>query len=114
MRKLHYASGYLLLADQTCKALLRYARALAQSGESDVVMVPTITEGGSLASAHLLIGPASQLFSTPVENASEEPFDLSVVRELERRTAELHPTRPAWPEEMTDVDNVEFDFDYGI
>ncbi|MDD9151678.1 hypothetical protein PUY80_03730 [Plantibacter flavus] len=109
MRKLHYASGYLLMADKTCKALLRYARALSQSGESDIVMVPTISEGGSLGYAHLLIGPASQLFSTPVENASEEPFDEQTIVELEQRTAEMQPARPEWATEFTDIDDLEFD-----
>lgn len=114
MRKLHYSSGYVLLADQTCKAVMRYARALAQAHESDVVMIPIITEGGSRAYAHMLIGPASQIFSTPVEKPSEEPVDEEVVLELERRTARLHPTRPEWPSEMTDVPDVHFDFDYGL
>ncbi len=109
MRKLYYASGYLLMADQTCKALLRYARALAQTGESDIVTVPTINEGGSIGFAHLLIGPASQLFSTPVENASEEPLDEATILELEQRTAELQPARPEWATELTDIDDLEFD-----
>ncbi|SMQ62905.1 hypothetical protein SAMN06295909_0804 [Plantibacter sp. VKM Ac-1784] len=109
MRKLHYAGGYLLMADQTCKALLRYARALAQTGESDIAVVPTISDGGSLGYAHLLVGPASQLFSTPVENASKEPFDDEIIAELERRTAALQPARPEWATELTDVDDLEFD-----
>lgn len=109
MRKLHYSSGYVLLADRTCKALLRYARALAQTKESDVVTVPTISEGGSIGCAHLLVGPSSQLFSTPVENASDEPLDEETIIELERRTAELQPARPEWAEELTDIDDLEFD-----
>jgi hypothetical protein len=108
MRRLHYAGGYMLVADVTCKALLRYARALANDGTSDVVMVPVITEGGSNAYGHLLLGPASQIFSTPVEHASEEPLDQDVIADLEKRTAALQPSRPEWAEEMTDIPDPDF------
>jgi hypothetical protein len=103
MRHLHYASGYVLVADRTCKALLRYARALADANKSDIVMVPVVTEGGSSAYAHMLIGPSSQLFSTPVEHSASEPVDDEVIAEMERLTMELQPSRPAWPLEMTDI-----------
>ena len=109
MRRLHYAGGYMLLGDTTCKAVLRYARALAQSGTSDVVSVPVVTEGGSRAYAHLLIGPASQVFSTPVENGTEEREDDEVIRELEEATLRLQPGRPSWPEEMADIPDLDFD-----
>ena len=117
MRRLYYASGNMLLADSTCKAVLRYARALADSNKADVVMVPVVTEGGSLAYAHMLIGPASQLFSTPVENSQNEPLDAEAIAELERRTARLQPSRPTWPSEMTDVPDLkdlDFDFDMDL
>jgi hypothetical protein len=109
MRRLHYAGGYMLLGDTTCKAVLRYARALAQSGTSDIVSVPVVTEGGSRAYAHLLIGPASQIFSTPVENSTEEREDDEVIRELEEATLRLQPGRPSWPEEMFDIPDLDFD-----
>ena len=105
MRRLHYSSGYVLVADRTCKALLRYARALADSNKSDIVMVPVVTEGGSTAYAHLLIGPSSQLFSTPVENSASEPIDLEAIKEMEDLTLALQPSRPAWPQEMSDIDD---------
>ncbi|WP_314102567.1 hypothetical protein [uncultured Frigoribacterium sp.] len=109
MRRLHYAGGYMLLGDTTCKAVLRYARALARSGTSDIVSVPVVTEGGSRAYAHLLIGPASQIFSTPVENGTEEREDDEVIRELEEATLRLQPGRPSWPEEMADIPDLDFD-----
>jgi len=114
MRKLHYAGGELLMADQTCKALMRYARALAQRGEADVFMVPMVSPAGTQSFAHLLVGPSSQLMSTPVENALPEPNDDDVVAELERRTEALQPTRPAWPEEMTDIGDLVLSLDYGL
>jgi hypothetical protein len=112
MRRLYYASGNMLMADSTCKAVLRYARALADSNKADVIMVPVVTEGGSLAYAHLLVGPASQLFSTPVENSQNEPLDAEAIADLEDRTARLQPSRPSWPSEMTDVPDLkDLEFD---
>lgn len=105
MRRLHYSSGYVLVGDRTCKAVLRYARALADAQKSDIVMVPVVTEGGSNAYAHLLVGPASQLFSTPVEASASEPVDDEAIRQMEKLTLALHPGRPAWPQEMTDIED---------
>lgn len=107
MRRLYYSSGYVLVDDRTCKAVLRYARALAMADRSDVVTVPVITDGGSRGNAHLLIGPASELFSTPVDNSPDEAFDPETVRELERMTAELQEFRPAWETEMTDIPDMD-------
>lgn len=103
MRKLYYSGGQILLADVTCKAVLRYARALAMANKSDVVMVPVVMEGGGEGFAHMLIGPASQLYSSPVENAPLGPVNEEVLAELEEKTAELMPHSPAWDQEMTDV-----------
>ncbi|PZE32890.1 hypothetical protein DEJ21_15780 [Curtobacterium sp. MCSS17_006] len=112
MRRIHYASGSVLTGDRTCKALLRYARALGEAHIADVVEIPVVTDAGSRAYAHLLIGPASQIFSTPVPDSPDEPLDVEVIERLERATYKLHPTRPAWPEEMTDIPNLDWDFDF--
>jgi hypothetical protein len=110
MRHLYYAGNSMLIADVTCKALLRYARALGEAGKSDIASVPVINEGGSRGVAHILIGPASQLFSTPVPDSSDEPVDREVILEMERLTRQLLPSTPAWPVEMKDVDSQ----DYGL
>jgi len=109
MRRLYYAGDSVLLADVTCKALIRYARALGEAGKSDIATVPVITDGGSHGIAHILIGPASQMFSTPVLDSSDEPVDSEVIFELERLTRLLLPSTPAWPVEMTDVRSEEYD-----
>jgi hypothetical protein len=107
MRKLHYAGGNILVGDRTCKAVLRYSRALANSGKAEVVSVPYLNEGGRRAFAHLIIGPASQIYSTPVEDAADDPDDLSVIEELEAQSLLLEPSRPAWPQEMEDIADLE-------
>ena len=112
MRRLYYAGGTVLVGDRTCKAVLRYARALAEAQQSDLVTFPIATEGGGVEQAHFLIGPASQLFSVPVDNSADAPLDREVIEHLERRTRDLHPAAPAWDDELTDVPNLDFrDFD---
>jgi hypothetical protein len=109
MRKLYYSSGSVLVGDVTCKAVLRYARALADVGKSDIVTIPVVTDGGSNAYAHLLIGPASQLFSLPVENShGDEPLDAEAIAHIELETRRMQPARPSWSEEMTDIIDVDF------
>jgi len=95
-----------------CKALLRYARALGEVNRADIVTIPIASEGGGVEHAHFLIGPASQLFDTPVENSSADPTDLDVVAHLERETHRLHPPTPAWDEELTDFPSFDYDFDH--
>jgi len=105
---MHYAGGSVLLGDRTCKAVLRYARALAEVRQSDIVTIPVASEGGGVEQAHFLLGPASQLFSVPVENSADAPFDAEVIAHLERMTRSLHPPTPGWDEEMTDIPSLEF------
>ncbi|KQX06916.1 MULTISPECIES: hypothetical protein [unclassified Leifsonia] len=111
MRRVHYAGGTVMVDDLTCKALLRYARALAQTGESDIVEIPVITDTGSQAHAHMLIGPSSQLFATTVDNAAESIVEDEVIAELERLTARLQPSRPQWSDELPGLASVQ-DFDF--
>jgi hypothetical protein len=112
VRRLYYGGGHVLIGDAMCKALLRYARALGEVNQADIVTIPIASEGGGIEHAHFLIGPASQLFDTPVENSSEDPTDLGVVAHLERETRRLHPPTPAWEDELTDFPPFDFDFDF--
>lgn len=103
MRRLHYSGGYVLTPDDVCKALLRYARALADTQSSDVVSIPVLAEGGARGHAHFLIGPASQLYSTPVSEPVDEIQDTALVEELQRRTRRLQPGVAEWPDMMEDA-----------
>jgi hypothetical protein len=112
VRRLHYGGGQVLIGDAMCKALLRYARALSEVNQADIVTIPIASEGGGIEHAHFLIGPASQFFSTPVENSSADPTDPKVVAQLELETRRLHPPTPAWDEELTEFPAFDYDFDH--
>jgi hypothetical protein len=111
MRRLHYGGGQVVIGDAMCKALLRYARALGEANQADIVTIPILSEGGGTETAHFLIGPSSQLFDTPVENSAADPTDPEVVAHLERETLKLHPPTPAWDEELLDLPARDYDID---
>jgi hypothetical protein len=103
MRQLFYAGGSALTSGVMCKAVLRYARSLAEANTADVVSIPVVGKQGGTEYAHLLIGPASQIMSLVVPSHEPEPVDEEVLADLERRTLLLQPSRPEWAQEMVDV-----------
>ncbi len=110
MMTLHYASGTVLMADDVCEALLRYAQALAATQGSDVVTVPVIDPEREDATAEFLLGPASQLFATPEPDEPTPSSHPDVVAELDRLTRSTLPT--ALPEEP-DAVAVDWDLELG-
>lgn len=113
MRKLYYAGGAIIISDQVCKAVMRYARALSKAEAADLVILPAFTEENRLGIAHVLIGPASQLLSVPTEDIDLELDDARMVEILEARTKELDPERPEWGNDIVDVtDFTRFDWEF--
>jgi hypothetical protein len=102
MQKLYYASGYVLLDDAVCDALVRYARALADVGKSDLVIVPALSDEGMQGRTQLLIGPASQLFTAPALDRGIDLTDSDAVRSMKDRTARLQPSQPVYDGDTSD------------
>ncbi|MCR2764410.1 hypothetical protein NQ152_12935 [Microbacterium sp. zg.B48] len=92
MMTLHYTGRSVLMPNDVCDAVLRYARALADTQSSDVVAVPVIAEGGNLVDAEFLLGPASQLYAVPAADSSNDRGNAAAVAELDRRISLLHPS----------------------
>ena len=113
MRKLFYAGGSVIISDQVCKAILRYARALAKADTADLVVMPAFTDENVLGIAHILIGPSSQLLSAPTQEIDIDLADARLVEILESRTKNLDPERPEWGNDIVDVtDFTTFDWEY--
>jgi len=113
MRALHYAGGSVFIADEVCKAVLRYARALAKAGSSDLVVFPALSADNRRGYAHVLIGPASQLLSVPADEIGVDLTDPRMVEILEARTKNLDPNRPDWDKDIVDVEDfTHFDWDF--
>ncbi len=92
MLQLHYAGESVLVSNAVGEAVLRYARALADTHSSDVVAIPVIEPGGEVARAEFLLGPASQLYSTPAPGEVELAADDDLVAELDGKTRILRPS----------------------
>lgn len=113
MRKLYYAGGFIIISDQVCKAILRYARALSKAGSADVVILPAFTDENRKGMAHILIGPSSQMLSVPAEEMEVDLGDARMVELLESRTRNLDPNRPEWSDDIVDVEAfTDFDWEY--
>jgi hypothetical protein len=113
MRELFYAGGSVVVSDQVCKAILRYARALAKANTADLVIFPAWTKENVRGMAHILIGPSSQVLSVPSQEMDIDLDDSRMVEILESRTKNLDPDRPEWGNDIVDVEDfTSFDWDY--
>jgi hypothetical protein len=112
MDRIHYAGDSILTGTEIAHALLDYARALAQVGSSDTVVIPTITADGQSGRSEILVGPASQLISDSDDSELDEVVDEDLVTDLRARAdhvrrygtsapaTEAHPVEPTggWSE----------------
>ncbi|WP_431220857.1 hypothetical protein [Leifsonia xyli] len=94
MRRIVYAGTAFYTGDALAEALLEYARALARHDIADTVFVPGRTMQGDLDRIELLIGPASQIVSEPVDLVGAELEDADLVAHLKGLTAQLAPHKP--------------------
>jgi hypothetical protein len=93
MQKLYYASGYVLLSDTMCDAVMDYAKALADTNTSDLVIVPSMSDEGVRGVTRLLLGPASQIFAAPAMDRGVDLEDDVAVARMTEKIALLQPAR---------------------
>lgn len=108
MQKLYYASGWVLLGDSVCTAVVEYAQALANVGKSDLVVVPALSDEGLRGETRLLLGPASQLFTSPALDRGIDLDDDAAVESMREKTRRLLPARPTTEPRIGDDDGGEF------
>jgi len=94
MRRIVYAGTVFYTGDELAEALLEYARALGQQGVADTVFIPGRTMQGDVDEVEMLVGPASQIVSEPVELMGPELQDPKLVDRLRAMSAQLAPRRP--------------------
>jgi hypothetical protein len=93
MKYIVYGENRVMTGDAIAEAVIAYAAALGQNGTTDIVDVPTSDEHGSVATAELLLGPASQLMIETAPDDELEPEDEALVAELVRRAAAVGGAR---------------------
>lgn len=108
MRLVSTGIEQLQTSDAIADAVLSYAAALARVEGADTVVIPIVVDG-AVASARLLLGPASQLTTVPVDVAeSDLPEADAVVRDMDERAARLQPAAippdPGRPEDDSPFD----------
>jgi hypothetical protein len=93
MHQISYAGNTLVTGSAIAHSLLGYAQALADESASATVTIPVVHEDGTVVSAEILIGPASQLVAESYESAGPELEDAEVVEYLNAAAARLRPAR---------------------
>ncbi|MES2172169.1 MAG: hypothetical protein V4479_15830 [Actinomycetota bacterium] len=93
MRTVSYGGESFVTSDAAAAALLDFAAAAALSDFAAVVHVPAVDSTGAPITADLVIGPASEVFVTPVTSAFDEPDTVDAVADLKRQTSELAVSR---------------------
>jgi hypothetical protein len=94
MRRIVYAGTAFYTGDALAEALMEYARALARHDIADTVFLPGRTLQGERDLVEVLIGPASQIVSEPVDLVGDEIDDPELVERLRGLTAQLAPRTP--------------------
>ena len=89
MKTIHYAGDAVLMNDELADAVVEYAAALARVGSSAELTVPVVIQDGSVLTASMLLGPASQLIVTPTPEAPEAAADPELLATIHRETALL-------------------------
>ncbi|MGA0568567.1 hypothetical protein ACO2Q7_14650 [Rathayibacter sp. KR2-224] len=86
MRRIIYAGTSFYTGDTIAEALMDYARVLASKSRADAVFIPGRLPTGEVDKVEVLIGPASQLVSEPVEDLGPDLVDAGAVADLRDRT----------------------------
>jgi len=113
MQRIHYAGGEVVTGTAIAKELMHLAEALAKHRTAESVEIPVRTASGALSRATLLVGPASQLVSEPLEaDDGDELVDEHAVDELRRRVAAITSRPVVGPPGLADPAGVEGEFDW--
>lgn len=113
MQRIHYAGEVLLTGTDIADAIVDYAAALAAKRSAASVEIPVRTADGGVGRANLLVGPASQLVTEPVDSDGDELVDHELVQRLRGAVSSL-ASRPlvgaGADEEFDDADTDDLDW----
>jgi hypothetical protein len=98
MHEISYAGGTFVTSDEIAEVLIEYAAALANAERAESVDVPASGLASGEASLQLLVGPASQLMSAPIESTESVPGGDEFVADIRGRIDRL---RRGWTQPTT-------------
>jgi hypothetical protein len=106
VKELIYAGGKTIVSDELAEAITDYAQVMATNGDSGVVEIPAVGEDGTVGTARLLLGPASQIIVEPVTVQDHDLEDGAVIADLKARirAAGVQHALPVDPEDAPTED----------
>jgi hypothetical protein len=99
MKRIHYAGTSFVTGDVLARALMAYARALADTATSDVVEVPIVRPDGSPGRVELLMLPTGGILFETEPTLLRELVDETIADDLHWRAANLvaQDVSSQWP-----------------
>ncbi|WP_144764542.1 hypothetical protein [Curtobacterium sp. 9128] len=94
MKYINYDGSIIMTGDLIAEALADYAAVLGANGRTDAVHVPAVAEDGSIETAVLLVGPASELVLTAAPDDELEYEDPDFIRRLRDSARLAGPVAP--------------------
>jgi hypothetical protein len=98
LAKLKYATGELVTTPAAAAAVMEYAEMLGNTGRAANVFVPAVGLPAGTFAVELLIGPASQLASEPVESDEPAPDDTVFLSRMAQQS-ERETTTRVWSDD---------------
>jgi hypothetical protein len=89
MKRIAYGGESFITSDDGAAALLEFAASAAMSGVGEVVTLPTVLADGQVVSVDLVIGPSSELITSPIESSLAEPDTREAAAALRTRASQL-------------------------
>ncbi|GAA3333862.1 hypothetical protein LQK89_04220 [Curtobacterium sp. C1] len=94
MKYIHYDANLILTGDLIADAVVDYAAVLGANARTDAITVPIVGDDGSVSTALVLIGPASELTVTVAPDDELEPEDPAFIRRLRDAARRAGPAVP--------------------
>ncbi|MBC7592178.1 MAG: hypothetical protein H7226_14200 [Salinibacterium sp.] len=89
MKRVAYGGESFITSDEGAAALLDFAASAAMSGVAEVVALPAVLPDGQVITVNLVIGPSSELITSPVETSLAEPDTREAAASLRARALQI-------------------------
>ena len=89
MKRVAYGGESFITSDEGAAALLDFAASAAMSDVAEVVALPAVLPDGQVITVNLVIGPSSELITSPIETSLAEPDTREAAAALRARALQI-------------------------
>jgi len=89
MKRVAYGGESFITSDEGAAALLDFAASAAMSDVAEVVALPAVRPDGQVITVNLVIGPSSELITSPIETSLTEPDTREATAALRARALQI-------------------------